>query len=35
MQLQWWSVLPFAAMLAGIAVLPLVPATAQDRKSVV
>ena len=28
LQLQWWSVLPFAAMLAGIAVLPLVPATA-------
>lgn len=27
MQLQWWSVLPFAAMLASIAVLPLVPAT--------
>ena len=27
MQLQWWSVLPFAAMLAGIAILPLVPAT--------
>ena len=28
MQLQWWSVLPFATMLASIAVLPLVPATA-------
>ena len=27
MQLQWWSVLPFAMMLASIAVLPLVPAT--------
>lgn len=27
MQLQWWSVLPFAAMLASIAVLPLIPAT--------
>lgn len=26
--LQWWSVLPFAMMLACIAVLPLVPATA-------
>ena len=35
MQLQWWSVLPFAAMLAGIAVLPLVPATAHwwERRS--
>ncbi|AMD88150.1 sodium:proton antiporter [Actinomyces radicidentis] len=29
MQLQWWSILPFAAMLACIAVLPLVPATAE------
>lgn len=29
MQLQWWSILPFAAMLAAIAVLPLVPATAE------
>ena len=28
MHLQWWSVLPFAAMLASIAVLPLVPRTA-------
>ncbi|BDA65320.1 sodium:proton antiporter [Actinomyces capricornis] len=28
MHLQWWSVLPFAAMLACIAVLPLIPATA-------
>lgn len=28
MQLQWWSILPFAAMLASIAVLPLVPSTA-------
>ena len=27
MHLQWWSVLPFATMLACIAVLPLVPAT--------
>ncbi|EEH66906.1 hypothetical protein HMPREF0058_0238 [Actinomyces urogenitalis DSM 15434] len=27
MHLQWWSILPFAAMLASIAVLPLVPAT--------
>lgn len=27
MELQWWSVLPFATMLACIAVLPLVPAT--------
>lgn len=27
MHLQWWSVLPFAAMLASIAVLPLIPAT--------
>ena len=35
MQLQWWSVLPFAAMLAGIAVLPLVPATSHwwERRS--
>ena len=35
LQLQWWSVLPFAAMLAGIAVLPLVPATAHwwERRS--
>ena len=35
MQLQWWSVLPFAAMLAGIAVLPLVPATTHwwERRS--
>lgn len=28
MHLQWWSTLPFATMLASIAVLPLVPATA-------
>ena len=28
MHLQWWSVLPFAAMLASIAILPLVPRTA-------
>ncbi|MCL3776575.1 MULTISPECIES: sodium:proton antiporter [unclassified Actinomyces] len=28
MHLQWWSILPFAAMLASIAVLPLVPRTA-------
>ena len=28
MELQWWSTLPFVAMLASIAVLPLVPATA-------
>lgn len=35
MQLQWWSVLPFATMLASIAVLPLVPATAHlwERRS--
>ena len=28
MHLEWWSVLPFAGMLACIAVLPLIPATA-------
>ncbi|QQM66686.1 sodium:proton antiporter [Actinomyces weissii] len=28
MHLQWWSTLPFAVMLASIAVLPLLPATA-------
>ena len=28
MHLQWWSILPFAAMLTCIAVLPLIPATA-------
>ncbi|WP_172193029.1 sodium:proton antiporter [Actinomyces faecalis] len=35
MHLQWWSVLPFAAMLACIAVLPLVPATSHwwERRS--
>ena len=35
MVLHWWSVLPFAAMLASIAVLPLVPATAHwwERRS--
>ena len=35
MQLQWWSVLPFATMLACIAVLPLVPVTAHwwERRS--
>ncbi|QPK81197.1 sodium:proton antiporter [Schaalia sp. ZJ405] len=27
MHLEWWSVLPFAAMLASIAVFPLIPAT--------
>ena len=27
MHLQWWSTLPFVAMLACIAILPLVPAT--------
>ncbi|RRD23884.1 sodium:proton antiporter [Actinomyces bowdenii] len=35
MHLQWWSVLPFAAMLTCIAVLPLLPATAHrwERRS--
>ncbi|AYD89945.1 sodium:proton antiporter [Actinomyces sp. 2119] len=35
MHLEWWSVLPFAAMLASIAVLPLVPATSHwwERRS--
>lgn len=35
MHLQWWSTLPFAAMLASIAVLPLVPATSHwwERRS--
>ena len=35
MHLQWWSVLPFAMMLASIAVLPLVPATTHwwERRS--
>ncbi|VEG26594.1 sodium:proton antiporter [Actinomyces howellii] len=35
MHLQWWSVLPFATMLACIAVLPLVPAAAHlwERRS--
>lgn len=28
MTFQWWSVIPFVLMLAGIAVLPLIPATA-------
>lgn len=28
MHLQWWSILPFAAMLASIAIFPLVPKTA-------
>ena len=28
MHLEWWTVLPFAGMLACIAVLPLIPATA-------
>ncbi|WP_194947942.1 sodium:proton antiporter [Actinomyces trachealis] len=35
MHLQWWSTLPFAIMLASIAVLPLVPATSHwwERRS--
>lgn len=28
MQVQWWSIIPFVTLLACIAVLPLVPATA-------
>lgn len=36
MVFEWWSVIPFVIMLAGIAVLPLVPATAHlwERRSV-
>ncbi|SPT52506.1 Uncharacterised protein [Actinomyces bovis] len=35
MHLHWWSTLPFVAMLASIAVLPLVPATSHwwERRS--
>ncbi|RBP61908.1 UIT6 family transporter [Brevibacterium sanguinis] len=36
MTVDWWAVLPFALLLAGIAVLPLIPATARlwERNSV-
>ena len=35
MNLEWWSVLPFATMLACIAILPLIPATSHwwDRRT--